>query len=219
MEKNQAIFEAQSYSKFSCSKLGPFWSWVVRSWVVRSWDIRSWVVRSWVVQSWVIRSWVVRSWVVRSSVVWSSVGESRKPPLSIVCWQLELPCEKCAGNWSCPCMECADNWRSCPCIGYASWKCPWVEARATGTALVWSLRTTGAASEWSVRTTRVAPVWSKRVPGRNVLKQNILGDKTFWAKISLGQNILRQNVQRYKTSLETKHPETKYLFWNVQYTY
>ncbi len=76
MEKNQAIFEVQSYSKFSRSKLGLFRSWVVRSWVVRSWVFRSWVVRSSVVRSSVFRSWVVQSWVVRSSVVRSSVGES-----------------------------------------------------------------------------------------------------------------------------------------------
>ncbi len=46
MEKNQAIFEVQSYSKFSHSKLCPFRSWVVRSWSVRSWVVRSSVVRS-----------------------------------------------------------------------------------------------------------------------------------------------------------------------------
>ncbi len=76
MEKNQAIFEVQSYSKFSRSKLCPFQSWVVRSWVIRSWDFRSWVVRSSVVRSSVVRSCVVRSWVIRSSVVQSSVRES-----------------------------------------------------------------------------------------------------------------------------------------------
>jgi hypothetical protein len=78
MEKNQAIFEVQSYSKFSRSKLCPFLSWVVRSWVVRSWDGRSWVVRSSVVRSWVVRSWVVRS----------SVGESIFSFSIYYCWRM-----------------------------------------------------------------------------------------------------------------------------------